>query len=144
VFTKHPKVAALGAFLAGGVLVGGVTFATAAHGAGTGTPGKGLSDAEYTAAYAWGQSVKTSKPTTTLSIPTDDRLTITLANGSGSCTVTGSINGASVSYTIDPESDGLDSTWLPFSVDPGASVACSSGSVLTLAGYLVPLSVGQS
>jgi hypothetical protein len=142
-FTKHPKVAALGAFLAGGVLVGGITFATAAHGAGTGTPGKGLSDAEYTAAYAWGQSIKASKPATTLSIPTGDRLTITSANGGdGNCTVTGSVNGASVSFSIDPEADGLDSTWLPFSVDSGATVACSSGTIVTLAGYLAPILAG--
>ena len=142
-FTKHPKVTALGAFLAGGVLVGGITFATSAHGAGTGTPGKGLSDAEYTAAYAWGQSIKTSKPTTTLSIPTGDRLTITSANGGdGNCTVTGSVNGASVSFGIDPEADGLDSTWLPFSVDSGAIVACSSGTIVTLAGYLTPILAG--
>jgi hypothetical protein len=142
-FTKHPKAAAVGAFLAGGVLVGGITFATAAHGAVTGTPGKGLSDAEYTAAYAWGQSIKTSKPTTTLSIPTGDRVTITIADGGdGNCTVTGSVNGASVSFNIDPEADGLDSTWLPFSVDSGANVACSSGAFLTLAGYLTPIPAG--
>lgn len=142
-FSNHPKAAALGAFLAGGVLVGGITFAGVAHGAGTGTPGKGLSDAEYTAAYAWGQSIKTSKPTTTLSIPTGDRLTITNADGGdGNCTVTGSVNGTSVSFNIDPEADGLDSTWLPFSIDSGANVACTSGTVLTLAGYLTPIPAG--
>jgi hypothetical protein len=60
-FTNHPKAAALGAFLAGGVLVGAVSLGMGvAHGTGTGTPGKGLSDAQYTARNAWAQSVSST------------------------------------------------------------------------------------
>lgn len=52
-FINSSKVAAVGAFLAGGILVGGISFATVAHGQGTGAEGKGLSSAEYTAQQGW-------------------------------------------------------------------------------------------
>lgn len=57
-FRDNPKLMAGGTFLAGGILVGGITFATAAaHGAGSGGGGKGLSSAEYTAKYAFAQGI---------------------------------------------------------------------------------------
>ena len=104
---KNPKLIAASAFLAGGVVVGGITLGTAvAHGAGTPGAGKGLSDAQYTAKNAWVQSVTTSA---TLSIPSGDRLTITQADGGGiECTVTASVNGTAVSYNISTSQDG---TW---------------------------------
>ena len=108
-FTKQ----AVGSFLAGGVLVGGVAFAGVAHGAGTGATAAltraGQSDAQYTAKHAWAQTVSTvAGTTTTLTIPSGDRLTVTFANGGVQmqCTIKATLNGATVGYGVGPTSDG--------------------------------------
>jgi hypothetical protein len=109
-----------------------------------GLPTKGLSSSEYTAENAWAQSIAVGSGTTTLSIPSADRLTITASIGGLDCTVTGSVNGSTVSNPIDSNLDsGAYESFLPFSVDSGASIACPSGSSgSTLVGYLTPLPAG--
>ena len=146
---NNQKLAAFGAFLAGGVLVGGIAFGTSvAHGAGTGTPGKGLSDAQYTARNAWAQSISSGGIGTTLLVPAGDRLTITDALGAvaSSCGVSGVLSGTTVSYSLGTAPDGtviaagnssdVGAEFLPISLDSG-SAAC--GNFTALVGYLTAM-----
>ena len=150
-FTNHPKAAALGAFLAGGVLVGAVSLGMGvAHGAGSGAAGKGLSDAQYTAKNAWAQTIPSGGVGTTLLVPAGDRLTITDALGAvASCGVTGVLSGTTVSYTLATAPDGtvtlgtsssdVGTEFVPVSLDSG-SAAC--GNFTALVGYLTPVPAG--
>jgi hypothetical protein len=147
-FTRNAKLVAVGAFLSGGILVGGVTAATDFTHVGATTapaPGKGQSSAEYTSVNAWVQEVTTA-PSNTLVIPSGQRLTITNVTStynSQPCTVTGAVNGVAADYVLYATVDGLDaSTFRPVSVDSG-NITC--GSVATqgtveLVGYLTPQS----
>jgi hypothetical protein len=147
-FTRSAKLAAVGAFLTGGILVGGVTAATDFTHVGATTapaPGKGQSSAEYTSVNAWVQEVTTAT-SNTLVIPSGQRLTITNVTStfnSQPCTVTGAVNGVTADYVLYATVDGIDaSTFRPVSVDSG-SITC--GSVATqgtveLVGYLTPQS----
>ncbi len=149
--TNHPKVAALGAFLAGGVLVGGIAFAGVAHGAGTAaSTSTGQSDAQYTAKHAWVQSIPAST-STTLTVPTGSRLTITdaLYRNVGDCSLSIVLNGASHAYplvtapdgTVFPGSSGSEvaDQFMPVSLDTGSAV-CDSAT--TLVGYLTSITAG--
>jgi hypothetical protein len=147
-FTRSAKLATVGAFLTGGILVGGVTAATDFTHVGATTapaPGKGQSSAEYTSVNAWVQEV-TAATSNTLVIPSGQRLTITNVTStfnSQPCTVTGAVNGVVADYVLYATVDGIDaSTFRPVSVDSG-SITC--GSVATqgtveLVGYLTPQS----
>ena len=161
-FTSKAKVAAVGAFLAGGVLVGGVTLAMGvAHGASTTgtalTTSTGQSDAQYTAKHAWAQSVPVTAGTTTtpLSVPSGERITITSAissfggNVSTFCTIDAMVNGASVSYSLNAATDGflnnpIETPFQSIYADSG-SLSCGGGGggdVVTLVGYLTPIPAG--
>jgi hypothetical protein len=157
---KNPK-AAIGAFLAGGVVVGGITFAGVAHGAGTSSTSTGQSDAQYMAKHAWVQSVTPNGTVATLSIPSGDRLTITSALGGVNggafigCNLYATVNGTSVTYTVASDEDGytyvapgtptLDYTtqsFQPIFVDTG-TISCSGNSgTISLQGYLTPVPAG--
>jgi hypothetical protein len=147
-FTSNPKLAAAATFLAGGVLVGGITLAMGvAHGAGTGalttnagTTSAGESSAQYTAKHAWAQVVNGSA---TLSIPSGDRLTITFVGGSSAeCTVITVVNGTTVSYAVASQTDGTNpDTFAPISAD-SANVVCGTGIVVEVVGYLTPIPAG--
>jgi hypothetical protein len=106
-----------------------------------GLPGKGLPSSEYTAENAWAQSIAAGSGSTTLSIPPSDRLTITASIGGLSCDATGSLNGSSVSNPIQSNTEsGSYDTFVPFSVDSGASIDCPTGALgITLVGYLTPV-----
>ena len=142
-FTKG----ALGGFLAGGMLVGGITFAGVAHGVGTETStSTGQSDAQYTAKHAWAQSFTVNGPAQsfTLSIPADNRLTITSdVVGIGddvSCTYDTSVNGSGVSYSIQASSDPNPGVFEPIYADAGGTLSCAAAhSFFTLVGYLTPI-----
>jgi hypothetical protein len=146
-FTKQ----ALGAFLAGGVLVGGITFAGVAHGASTAaSTSTGQSDAQYIAKHAWVQSIPSST-STTLTVPAGDRLTITdaLYRNVGDCSLSIVLNGASHAYPLVAASDGtvfqgsssseVADQFMPVSLDSGSAVC---GFATTLVGYLTPIPVG--
>jgi hypothetical protein len=146
--TNHPRIAAVGAFLAGGVIVGAVTLATGvAHGTTTPLPGLKQSSAEFTARYAWARSIPAGTTPTapaTLSVPTGDRLTITFMSGyNAQCHVNAVVNGASASYDLNGQIDGtqvsntvVQTTFVPVYADSG-TVYCG-GSSPTLVGYLTP------
>lgn len=131
--------------------MGGVTFATAAHGQGTGTAGKGLSSAEYTAQQGWVQSIKVNSSGGTFTIPTGDRLTITGAamanvfNYSANCVVSGTANSAAVVFAVSATLNGNTSdVFQPFTVDSVSSVTCANGdpsnNSVDFFGYLTPIS----
>lgn len=140
-FRDNPKFMAAGAFVAGGILVGGITFATtAAHGAGSGGGGKGLSSAEYTAKYAFVQEV--SNIPTALNVPAGDRLTITnIVNNDtpSGCSITATLNGVSAIYIFqEQDGDGSSSANItPVSLDSGAVHCGYSAAVI---GYVTPMS----
>ena len=152
---NNPKLAALGAFLAGGVLIGGITLGTSvAHGASTAstsTASAGQSAAQYTAKHAWVQAVPASQ--TALSIPVGDRLTLTSAikPGAGNdeaCSISTTVNGASAAYTVWAFNDGANSAsnaaptpFQPVYTDTG-TINCPSP--VTLVGYLTPIPAGSS
>jgi hypothetical protein len=146
-FTKQ----ALGAFLAGGVLVGGITFAGVAHGAGTAaTTSGGTSDAQYTAKHAW-VATAPNGVTTTLPIPAGERLTITslfTVNGQlSACALTNaSLNGTPFTLTNLQEdieggtpSAGPGGMFQPVSLDSG-TMTCPYAA--TVVGYLTPIPAG--
>jgi hypothetical protein len=146
-FTNHPKAAALGAFLAGGVLVGGITFGTAvAHGAGAGGGGKGLSDAQYTSEHAWVQPISGSG-NVALSIPSGEQLTITGSaafTGANTCTLDATLNSLTVAYTFTGEPDGTEGATFqtPIYADSANKESCSNGNIINLVGYLTPIPAG--
>jgi hypothetical protein len=145
-FTNHPKVTAIGAFLAGGVLVGAFTLATgAAHGTTVTTtptnPGQYESSAQYTAQHAWVQTVPGGSTAVTLSIPSGDRLAITDALGpTGSvnalCSVAATLKGIIVKYVVSMQ----PTSFMPIYADSGR-IACPGPSqyAVTLVGYLTPI-----
>jgi hypothetical protein len=151
---SHPKLVALGAFMAGGVLVGGFTVAAGvAHGAGSHAQERSTLNSQYSDAHAWAQAIPTaaSAPETTpLSIPSGERLEITSAvagvNGPTGqsmlpCTMEATVNGASVSYAIDFRVNGDNFPIQPVYADSG-SITCPGGGTTTdagtLVGYLTP------
>jgi hypothetical protein len=144
-FTKQ----ALGAFVAGGVLVGGLTFAGVAHGVSTAaSTSTGQSDAQYIAKHAWVQSIPPST-STTLTIPAGDRLTITdaLYRNVGDCSLSIVLSGASHGYPFVTAPDGtvfpgsstpeVADQFMPVSLDSGSAV-CDFAT--TLVGYLTAIS----
>jgi hypothetical protein len=154
--TIGAKVAAVGAFLAGGVLVGTITFAAgAAHGTNyvtttttTTNPGKYESSAQFEAQQAWVQSIPSGGSSVALTIPSGDRLTITSAVGqfqeTQTCAINATVGGTAVSYYLSATVDG---TWVysgvaypttaqPVYADSG-SAGCPFGA--TLVGYLTPI-----
>ena len=104
-FTRSAKLATVGAFFTGGILVGGVTAATDFTHVGATTapaPGKGQSSAEYTSVNAWVQEVTTAE-SNMLVIPSGQRLTVTDVTStlnSQPSTVTGAVNGAAADYVL--------------------------------------------
>jgi hypothetical protein len=147
--------AAAAAFIAGGAAVGALTLASGvAHGTTTPIPGLKMSSSQYTASYAWAQTVpvETTPATTTLSIPSGDRLTITSALvdvtgiGQATCYVNATVNGASVSYQIEMSVDGGASGYTSIYGESGSTMTCNDPSPgdLTLVGYLTPVPAGQT
>jgi hypothetical protein len=151
---SHPRLATLGAFVAGGVLIGGLTVAAGvAHGAGLHTQEGNALNSHYSGAHAWAQAIPiaaSGPETTSLSIPPGARVEITSAvdgvNGpSGEsmlpCTMQASVNGADVSYAIDFRVDGDNFPIQPMYADSG-SITCPGGGTSadagTLVGYLTP------
>ena len=146
--TNHPKTAALGTFIAGGILVAGVTLAIGAAGStGSVTTTAVPIDAEYTAKHAWAQSIPLNV-TTTLTVPVGDRLTITdaLYRNVGDCSLSIFLNGASDAYPLVAAPDGtvfqgssgseVADQFMPVSLDSGSAV-CNVAT--TLVGYLTPI-----
>jgi hypothetical protein len=144
-FTKQ----ALGAFVAGGVLVGVLTFAGVAHGVSTAaSTSTGQSDAQYIAKHAWVQSIPAST-STTLTVPAGDRLTITdaLYRNVGDCSLNIVLSGASHGYPLVTAPDGtlfpgsstseVADQFMPVSLDSGSAV-CDFAT--TLVGYLTAIS----
>ncbi len=144
-FTKQ----ALGAFVAGGVLVGGLTFAGVAHGVSTAaSTSTGQSDAQYIAKHAWVQSIPAST-STTLTVPAGDRLTITdaLYRNVGDCSLNIVLSGTSHGYPLVTAPDGtlfpgsstseVADQFVPVSLDSGSAV-CDFAT--TIVGYLTAIS----
>lgn len=150
------KLAALGAFLAGGALVGVITLATgSAHGVGTTTPAYTESSAQYTAQSAWVQSITTivsGTATTALSIPSGQRLTITgvIAGGQDTvgieCNISGEMNGTSVSYQLTVGTGNESSSETSSMYLELGNISCGAGNdqTVSLVGYLTPIPAGQS
>jgi hypothetical protein len=164
-FKKGKSIAAAAAaFVAGGAAVGAFTLATGvAHGTTTPIPGLKMSAPEFTASYAWQQSIAVpasgSSAPVTLSVPSGQRLTIISvstgggipSNGIVYCTLSETLNGASVSTNFQASYDGSSgSVFLqPLYLDSGSVTSCTdaqqnaAGSV-TLVGYLTPIPPGQT
>jgi hypothetical protein len=155
--TNSPKVAAVGAFLAGGALMGGLTLAAgSAHGAETTTTttAGALTDAQYTAKHAWVQSIPdagSGPQMTNLTIPAGDRLTISSAIAGQTnyttqvCTLSATVNSQAVSYALESGPNGnysAETPFVPIYADSG-SITCNgngaSGVTLTLVGYVTPV-----
>lgn len=147
-FTKQ----AVGAFIAGGVLVGGITLAMGvAGGTGTattsaGTTSAGESSAQYTAKHAWVATAQNSV-TTTLPIPAGERLTIisvfTVTGQLSGCTLNASLNGTAFTLTdLSEDVEGGTPTptqFQPFSLDSG-TMTCPFAAMVV--GYLTPIPAG--
>jgi hypothetical protein len=155
--TGH-RTAVIEAFLGGGVLVGGITGDERGSRAGTTTtttsiPRNYLSSAEYSARYAWAQSIP-MEVGTTLSVPIRKRVTIAGAlhdqNGIDSCSLSGTLSGVQFGLMLQAASDAASGTvsvdvFNPVTLDSG-SISClsGSGSSVTSMGYLTTPEPGKA
>jgi len=109
---------------------------------------QGPSDAQYEAQHAWAANGSGTGPNFGLSIPAGEILTITSISGTyasaTSCTVSGILNGQSVSYGfLNPGGTGsVLSTHWSLAAGGTPQLSCIAGTytnLLSLSGYLTPV-----